>query len=64
VTGEASRGGLGLSTVEVDPVQGAPRRKWLGAVGGSLGRHRRLSPGVGWVASVAGRFGRSGGGFS
>jgi hypothetical protein len=45
-------------------VQGAPHRKRLGTVGGSLGRHRRLSPGVGWVALVAGRFGPSGGSFS
>jgi hypothetical protein len=64
VIGKASRGGLGFYTAEVDPVQGAPHRKQLGTMGGSLERHRRLSPGVGWVASVAGRFGRSGGGFS
>jgi hypothetical protein len=56
--------GLGFYTAKVDPVQGAPHRKWLGTMGGSLGRHRRLSRGVGWVASVASQFDRSGGGFS
>jgi hypothetical protein len=56
--GDGLRGGPWLYTVRVSSVYGGFHRTRLDGEGGASGRRRAPILGSGWVASVAGQFGR------